>query len=124
MQEKDRKVARQRLDVEMRPYRQAARNKDATQELLKTTRRALNIPLGEIAEKLGVAISTVTDREEREGNGKITLRAMSQMARAMGCRVVYGIVPARGKTLEELAEERLWAKVLGVEKQQVSRLAS
>jgi hypothetical protein len=35
------------------------------------------------------------------------------MAQAMGCKVVYGIVPNRGKTLEELAEKRLWAEVLG-----------
>jgi hypothetical protein len=31
----------------------------------------------------------------------------------MGCKVVYGIVPKGGRTLEELAEERLWASVLG-----------
>jgi hypothetical protein len=35
------------------------------------------------------------------------------MAGAMGCKVVYGIVPKNGKTLGELAEERLWAAVLG-----------
>jgi hypothetical protein len=36
------------------------------------------------------------------------------MAQAMGCKMVYGIVPAGGKTLEALVEERLWASVLGV----------
>jgi hypothetical protein len=35
------------------------------------------------------------------------------MAEAMGCSVVYGLVPLKGKTLETLAEERLWRKVLG-----------
>jgi hypothetical protein len=34
---------------------------------------------------------------------------MSRMAQAMGCKMVYGIVPEGGKTLEELAEYRLWA---------------
>jgi hypothetical protein len=28
----------------------------------------------------------------------------------MGCKMVYGIVPEGGKTLEELAEYRLWAE--------------
>jgi hypothetical protein len=28
--------------------------------------------------------------------------------------MVYGIVPVGGKTLDELAEERLWASLLGV----------
>jgi hypothetical protein len=31
----------------------------------------------------------------------------------MGCKVVYGIVPEGGKTLERLAEERYWKGVLG-----------
>jgi hypothetical protein len=35
------------------------------------------------------------------------------MAKAMGCKLVYGIVPENGKTMEALAEERLWASVLG-----------
>ena len=34
-------------------------------------------------------------------------------AEAMGCKVVYGIVPEGGKTLERLAEERYWKGVLG-----------
>jgi hypothetical protein len=50
------------------------------------------------------------------------------MAQAMGCKMVYGIVPLGGKTLVELAEERLWASVLGekqgLEDQQVSGSAS
>jgi hypothetical protein len=36
------------------------------------------------------------------------------MAEAMDCKVLYGIVPVGGKTLEELAEKRLWASLLGV----------
>jgi hypothetical protein len=33
----------------------------------------------------------------------------------MGCQVDYGIVPINGGTLEELAERRLWEKVVGAE---------
>jgi hypothetical protein len=31
----------------------------------------------------------------------------------MGCQLIYAVVPQNGKTLEELAEKRLWSKVLG-----------
>jgi transcriptional regulator with XRE-family HTH domain len=124
MQEKERKLARQRLDTEMRPYRQAARNKQATQGLLRVIRQALGVRTQELAEAMGVTKSAVFYREERERNGKITLRAMSQMAWAMGCRMVYGIVPADGKTLERLADERLWRAVLGMTAEQVSKLMS
>jgi hypothetical protein len=41
------------------------------------------------------------------------LRSLERMAEAMGCKVVYGVVPLNGKTLERLAEERMWKDVLG-----------
>jgi uncharacterized protein (UPF0261 family) len=36
------------------------------------------------------------------------------VAEAMGCKLVYGIVPRGGKKLEDLAEERLWTALLKV----------
>lgn len=113
MRESERKAMRRRLDEEMRPFRLAGRKKDPTNELLRAARRALRITVEEIAEKMGVNRSSVFDLEAREGKSTITLRSMSRLAEAMGCKVVYGIVPKGGKTLERLAEERLWAAVLG-----------
>jgi transcriptional regulator with XRE-family HTH domain len=114
MQEKDRKLARMRLDVEMRSYRHAGRAKNPTNRLLRAVRQALRVPLAEIAGKMGVNRSVIWELEEREQKNTISLRSLSRMADAMGCKVVYGIVPKGGKTLGELAEERLWASVLGV----------
>ena len=113
MRKKDRKVVRRKLDEEMKPYRRAGRESSPTNGLLRAVRHALGIPLAEIAEKGGVALSTVTDFELRELERTITLRSLGRMAEAMGCKVVYGVVPTKGKTLEYLAEERLWRKVLG-----------
>jgi transcriptional regulator with XRE-family HTH domain len=70
--------------------------------------------MAEIAEKMGVNRSVVFDIETREPKRTITLRSISRMAEAMGCKLVYGIVPKDGMNLEELAERRLWASVLGV----------
>ncbi|MGA2674423.1 MAG: helix-turn-helix domain-containing protein [Terracidiphilus sp.] len=117
MREEERKLARKRLDVEMRPYRRAGREKNPTNELLRAVRQALRVPVAEIAEKMGVNRSTIFDLEIREARNTITLEAMSRMAVAMGCKVVYGIVPVGGKTLEGVAEARLWASVLGVGRQ-------
>jgi len=38
----------------------------------------------------------------------------------MGCKLVYGIVPENGKTLEWLEEARLWRAVLGKDGEQVA----
>ena len=113
MRERERTLERRRLDVELRPYRMAGRKKNPTNGLLRAVRQVLSIPVAEIAGKMGVHRSVVFDLEAREPKNTITLRSMSRMAEAMGCKVVYGIVPNGGKTLEALAEERLWREVLG-----------
>ena len=114
MRERERKLARKNLDIEMRPYRRAGKEKNPTNELLRAVRQALRVPVAEIAGKMKVNRSVVFDLEAREVKNTITLKSMTRMAEAMGCKVVYGIVPAGGETLEKLAEARLWASVLGV----------
>ena len=114
MREMERRLARKKLDAEMRPYRRAGKEKNPTNGLLRAVRQSMRVPVAEIAEKMGVCKSVVLDLEAREPLNTVTLKSMSRMAGAMGCKLVYGIVPRGGKTLEELAEERLWASVLGV----------
>jgi len=113
MRERERNNARKRLDLEMRSYRQAGREKNQTNGLLRAVRHALNIPVAEVAEKMGVNRSGVLDLEAREPKNTISLKTMSRMAQAMGCKVVYGIVPKGGKKLEDLVEERLLAGLIG-----------
>lgn len=113
MREKERKLERRRLDEELKPFRTAGREPSPTDGLLRAVRQTVGIPLAEVALKMGVVLSTVTDLERRELERTITLRSLGRVAEAMGCKVVYGVVPMKGKTLEYLAEERLWRKVLG-----------
>jgi transcriptional regulator with XRE-family HTH domain len=81
--------------------------------LLRAIRQALAIPVKEIAEKMGVGRSTVNKLEESERSQTVSMRSLARMAEAMGCKVVYGLVPLNGESFESLAEERLWRKVLG-----------
>jgi transcriptional regulator with XRE-family HTH domain len=113
MRAMERRVLLKKLDKEMRHYRLAAREKNPTDELLRTVRKALRVPMKEMADKMGIVESALFQMEDREGTGSITLRSLERMAGAMDCKVVYGVVPLNGKTLEELAEERLWRAVLG-----------
>lgn len=115
MRKDQRLLARKMLDTEMRHYRRAGMDKNPTNSLLRAVRQALGIPVAEIAEKMGVCRSVVLDFEARETQSTSTLKSMSRMAEAMGCKVVYGIVPKDGKTLEYLVESRLWMRVTGGE---------
>jgi hypothetical protein len=110
-----RKLARRKLDVELKPFRQAGMDKHPTRGILRALRKALYIQTPEIATKIDRSTSTVFAMEVRELNGRLTLREMANYADAMDCKVVYGVVPKGQRTLEELYEERLWAVVLGTE---------
>jgi transcriptional regulator with XRE-family HTH domain len=103
---------RRKLDEELRPYRQAAKDMNPTNGLLRVVRRALGVPVAEIAKKLDVAESVVFAFEARESSGRIGMGSMDRVAGALGCKLVYAIVPRYGQTLEELAEERLWQSLL------------
>jgi transcriptional regulator with XRE-family HTH domain len=112
MKEMERKLMLRKLDAEMRPFRIAGRRKGATKGLLRMVRVALNVPMKEIAGRMEVVRSVAFALEKGEMKSSIMLRSLERMAAAMECKVVYGIVPRDGKTLEQLAEVRIWAEVL------------
>lgn len=116
MQQKNRRMARMRLDLAMRPFQGSRAAKIEERALLRAVRQAVGIPMKEIAERMGVSRSVVFDMEECEEKRTISLRSLERVAEAMECRVVYGIVPRENKSLEDLAEERMWARALGVTK--------
>jgi len=110
MRAKEKERLLRKLDVELRHYRRAGMEEDPTNGLLRAVRMALQMPVKEIAEKMGVVRSAVFDLEARERSSTISLRMLSRMARAMECKVVYGIVPRDEKTLEDLAEVMSWRR--------------
>ena len=103
MQERDRFMARRKLDEEMRPLRVLGKKRHQTQGLLRVVRMALGLRAGVVAERIGVNRSVLFRLEKSEREWRINLESMSRVAAAMGCEVVYGIVPRNGATLEELA---------------------
>ena len=105
-------MLRRRLDKEMGAFRRAGRDLSPTDGLLRAVRQALEIPVGEIAAKVGVVKSVVFAYERGELNATIQLGTMARMAGAMGCKLVYGLVPTNEKTLESLAEERIWKQMM------------
>ena len=113
MRNEDRDAARRKLDKELRFYRQAARQKNCTQDLLRAVRQALGVPVAEITRTLGLDRSVLFALEQSEARGTISMKSMERVASAMGCKLVYAIVPLAGQTLEEMAEVRKWSKRLG-----------
>jgi len=85
---------------------------------LRAIREATGIPLAEVARRLGSSRQLPAQLEKSEAEYRITLKSLREFADAMGCELVYGLVPKSG-SIEELAESRARQKaaeqVLAVE---------
>jgi hypothetical protein len=112
MRERERQLARKKLDKELKYYQWAGREKHPTPGLLRAVRHALGVPVAEMLRKLEMSPSVLFRLEQSELRGTISLNGAGLVAQAMGCQLIYAVVPQNGKTLEALAEKRLWSKVL------------
>lgn len=70
---------------------------------IASVREALGLTLGQIAAKLRASRQAVQQFEQAESDDRITLGALRRVAEAMGCDLVYALVPKSG-SFTELAE--------------------
>jgi len=109
MQEK----ARVEMERRLRPFRRARQARKPSEGWLRAMRQAMGIPVREIAEFMRVTDKMVFQMERSEQKSSICLRRLEDMARAMQCDLVYGLVPWQ-RSLEdralELVERELWRK--------------
>jgi len=77
---------------------------------LRSVREALGITQRQIADELGITRQSVQDFETAEAGDRITLRNLRRVAEAMGCVLVYSVVPKSG-TIQELADREALSKI-------------
>lgn len=70
---------------------------------IASVREALGLSLGQIGQKVRVSRQAVQQLERAEADDRITLGALRRVAEAMGCDLVYALVPKSG-SFAELAE--------------------
>lgn len=61
---------------------------------LRAIRSALGMTQSQLASRVGVSRQAVQDFEGAEARRRITLESLDRLATAMGCRVVYAVIPA------------------------------
>lgn len=86
---------------------QLARLSRPPQGWVRTVREALNMPQRELARRLNVSQPSVQALEQREVSGSITVESLERAAAALGCDLVYALIPRRPleETLREQAEQ-------------------
>lgn len=86
---------------------------------VKTLRVALSMSAEQFANRLGLTRARVNQLENAEVHNAVTLRTLKEAANALGCELVYAIVPKGNSTLEDIIKTRAEQ----VAKERVARVA-
>jgi transcriptional regulator with XRE-family HTH domain len=108
-----REHARLELERRVRWYRRARVHPRPPEGWLRAMRLAVGVPAQQIADQMGFTPRMVFQTERAEQRRNISLERLERMARAVGCDLVYGLVPWE-RSLEdramELVEREVWRK--------------
>ena len=72
---------------------------------IKAIRTALGMSMQQLGRKLSITKQSIQDIENREKEGAITIKALSELGKALDMRLVYGFVPNDG-SLDSLIEKK------------------
>jgi predicted DNA-binding mobile mystery protein A len=118
MRDEFRNLRLKQLDRTLKPFRAAAKNPRPQKGWLRAIREAAGISASEVARALKTSRQLPVQLEKAEAEDRITLKSLRTAADALGCELVYALVP-KAKKLHDLVEERARAQakrhVLGVE---------
>lgn len=98
---------RRQLDEKLKPWKALADVSPPRYGWLKVIRESLGITSRQLAKILDTDNAGILRIEKREAEQKITLAMLDQTAKAMGCKLVYALVPKESleSILDQKAEE-------------------
>jgi len=101
-----RELTRQQLDRRLDKIRGVAPQLTAPEGgWVRTLRTGLAMSQEDLGRRMGVSRQAVSQLEQREADGSVTLNALKEAAQALDCELAYVLVPRRGigATLEARA---------------------
>jgi len=97
------------LGRSLRPFVDAKDSQRPQKGWIRAIRQATGVTTRELATRLGQARSRTSALEKSEAEYRITLGNLREAADALGCQLVYALVPKSG-SIQELAEQQARAK--------------
>jgi predicted DNA-binding mobile mystery protein A len=95
------------LENKLKAWVKLTRDRTPPSGWIKAIRTSLGMSTRQLAERLEVQQPAVVALEEREKQGKVTLELLERAAQAMGCKLVYAIVPNNiNSSIEHILNER------------------
>jgi predicted DNA-binding mobile mystery protein A len=98
------KDAIRHIDRRFASLRALANSPRPSKGWLRAIRNALGMTSAQLARRLGVSQPRIVELEQSEVSGKVTLNTLQRAAEALGCRLVYVLVPE--KPLAETVRDR------------------
>jgi predicted DNA-binding mobile mystery protein A len=100
------KDAIRHLDKRFATLRRLAQSPRPPKGWLRAIRNALGMTTAQFARRLGVSQPRIIELEQSEVSGGVTLNTLQRAAEALGCRLVYALVPEEplAETVRERAE--------------------
>jgi predicted DNA-binding mobile mystery protein A len=83
------------LDKRLSTLRPLARSARPPKGWLRAVRDALGMTTAQLARRIGVSQPRIVELEQAEVSGAVTLHSLQRAAEALGCRVIYALVPDR-----------------------------
>jgi predicted DNA-binding mobile mystery protein A len=98
------KEAIHHLDQRFKSIRALAREPRPSKGWIRAIRDALGMTSAQLGRRIGVSQPRIIELEKAESSGAVTLNSLQRAAEALGCRLVYALIPE--KSLEETVFER------------------
>lgn len=102
------RLIQEQLDEALRPLKALQEMKRPFKGWIKSIRSGLGMSSVQLAGRMGVKQPRIAEIEKGELAGSLTLRTLDRVAEALGCELVYALVPKAGsleKTIEQRARE-------------------
>ena len=104
-----RRLRLRQLERTLKPFLAAKASSRPPKGWIRAIREATGIPLHQISRRLHKSTPLVSYLEKSEAEYRITLGNLRDAADALGCDLVYALVPKHG-SIQDIAEERARTK--------------
>jgi Fic-DOC domain mobile mystery protein B/predicted DNA-binding mobile mystery protein A len=98
-------LMRQQLDHSLAELKPLGASRRPVRGWLRAIRSGLGMSGVDLAERLGVKPPRVVEMEKNELRGAITLKVLERAADAMGCSLVYALIPRAGSLEQTLRNQ-------------------
>ena len=102
-------LKRAQLMDALEPFSAVAKSSPPGGGWVRALRESLGMTQAQLASRVGVSRQAVQEFEGAEARHRITLESLDRLAAAMGCRVVYALVPVDA-TLESMRDAQARAQ--------------